>query len=150
MRNNIVIRQKISRKSIFDSEVKFLIWGVGILTSVILFVLYILLIKLGYDTNLVKTFIFASFGIYTLLSIFSIRSLDKIIWHYNPFSNRLTNISAAIGTVLMLLAIYNPFLQKLLGTTTLPSVWIILVFLVSFLCLAMMEFGKYIFIKRKK
>jgi len=145
-----VIREKISRKSIFDNEVKFLIWGVGVLTSVVLFALYIILLKLGFNENLVKTFIFASFGIYTLLSIFSIRSLNKNIWKYNPFSNQFTNMSSAIGILFMFLAIYNPFLQKLLDTTGLPFVWMSAVFLVSFLCFAMMEIGKFIFIKRKK
>ncbi len=145
-----VIRKKISRKSIFDSEIKLLVWGVGILTSVFLFTLYYMLLKLGFGENLVKTFIFASFGIYTLLLIFSVRSLDRNIWKYNPFSNRFTNISSLVGIVLMLLAVYSPSLQKLLDTTPLPLVWLSAVFGVGFACLVMMEIGKFIFIKRNK
>ncbi|MFH1454902.1 MAG: HAD-IC family P-type ATPase [bacterium] len=146
----MVIRKKISRKSIFDNEVKFLIWGVGILTSVFLFTLHYFLLRFGFNENLVKTFVFASFGIYTLLLIFSVRSLDKNIWEYNPFSNKFTNFSSVIGIFLMFLAIYNPILQKLLDTTSLPLIWILAVFLVGFFCFAMMEIGKFIFIKKNK
>ena len=143
------LRKKVSRSSIFDKQVKLLVWGAGVLTSVFLFTLYYILLKLGINEDLIRTFIFASFGIYTLMLIFSVRSLDKNIWEYNPFTNRFTNISSFIGIILMMLAIYTPVLQKLLSTVFLSPIWLVMVFLVGLVCLAMMETGKLI-IKRNK
>lgn len=143
------IRGKIKRESVFDKEVKFLVWVVGVLTSILLFALYYLLLKSGQEESLAKTFIFASLGLYTLLLIFSIRSLGKNIWNYNPFSNTITNVSSFIGILLMMLAIYNPSLQRLLGTTALPTIWLMAVFLVSLSCLIMVEIGKFLFIQEK-
>ncbi len=144
------LRGKISRASIFDSSMKLLVWGVGVMTSVILFVLYYVLFKLGINEDLLRTFIFASFGIYTLMLIFSVRSLDKSIWEYNPFSNIFTNISSFLGIVLMIMAIYIPVLQRLLSTVSLSLLWLVAVILVGFICLAMMETVKFIIIKRKQ
>lgn len=143
-----VIRKKISRKSIFDKEVKFLIWVIGLMTSLFLFALHVFLLEYGFAESIVKTFIFASFGIYTLLLIFSVKSLDKNIWEYNPFTNRFMNFSSVVGLLLMLLAVYAPTLQKLLNTVSLPTPWLIAAFGVSFLCQALVEVGKYIFINR--
>lgn len=144
------IRGKISRKSVFDDEVKFLVWVVGLMTSVLLFALHYFLLKSGMDENLVKTFIFASFGTYTLMLIFSVRSLDKNIWEYDPFSNRFTNISSIIGIILMTFAVYVPSLQEILGTISLPPIWVVAVFVVGLSCLVMVEAGKFIFIKRRR
>jgi Ca2+-transporting ATPase len=142
------IRKRISRSSIFDKDMKFLAWGVGVLTSVVLFILYYILLKLGIDQYLIKTFIFMSFGIYTLMLIFSVRSLDKNIWEYNPFSNKFTNISSILGIGLMITSIYNPAMQKLLTTVPLPANWLLAVFLVGFICFVMMETGKFL-VKKK-
>jgi len=144
------LRGKVSRSSIFDNDMKVLILGVGVLTSVFLFVLYYVLLKLGIDENLIRTFIFASFGIYTLMLIFSIRSLDKNIWEYNPFSNKFTNISSFLGIVLMIMAIYIPVLQRLLSTVSLSLFWLVAVILVGFICLAMMETVKFFIIKEDR
>ncbi len=148
--NGETIRRKISRNSVFDKEVKFLVWVVGIMTSILLFSLHYLLLRFGFDENLVRTFIFASFGIYTLMLIFSVRSLDRNIWEYNIFSNRFTNVSSTFGIFLMFVAIYNPLLQGLLGTVSLPPIWLFFVFLVGILCSLMVEAGKFIFISRKQ
>ncbi|HBM45812.1 MAG: ATPase, P-type (Transporting), HAD superfamily, subfamily IC [Parcubacteria group bacterium GW2011_GWF2_38_76] len=144
-----IIRRKISRESVFDKEVKFLVWVIGILTSILLFSLHVIMLKLGIEEGLVRTFIFASFGIYTLMLIFSIRSLDKNIWEYNPFSNWLTNLSSAVGLLLMFVAIYFPPAQALLDTVSLPEPWILSVFGVGFSCIVMVEVGKFIFIRKK-
>jgi Ca2+-transporting ATPase len=143
------IRKKISRSSVFDKEVKFLIWVIGVLTSILLFAAHYFLLKAGFPEQLSRTFVFSSLGVYTLLLTFSVKSLDKNIWNYNPFNNKVMNLSAFVGLALMMVAIYSTTLQKLLGTVSLPGVWLAGVFLMGFTCMAMVEFGKYLFISRK-
>ena len=112
-------------------------------------ILNTVLLKLGINEDLIRTFTFASFGIYTLMLIFSVRSLDKNIWEYNPFDNIFTSISSILGIVLMIMAVYVPVLQRLLSTVSLSLIWLVAVILVGFVCLAMIETVKFIIIRRK-
>ena len=76
------------RKNLFDREMKFFVLIIGVLSSIFLFALYIALLKIGFNEELTRTFIFASFASYALLLAFSLRSLGKSILSYNPFSNK--------------------------------------------------------------
>ncbi len=132
-------------KGLFDPAVKFLILFIGMLTSAFLFGLYWLLLKLGYDEDIVRTFIFAAFGTYTLFLSFSIRSLEKSILEYPLFSNKYLNAGIAIGFILMAIAIYAPLLQNLLHTVALPLGWVLGVILIGVLNIAAVEAGKWLF-----
>src|SRR3989344_4895804 len=137
------------RKSgnLFDSQMKFLILAIGAATSALLFVIYYLLIKVGFTETLVRTFMFASFGTYALVVSFSLRSLSKSIFSYNPFSNLYLVGGVSIGIGLTLAAVYLPFLQKILGTVALPLPWAIGVGLVGLFNILAVEFGKWIWNK---
>ncbi len=138
-------RPRSMKKGLFDPLVRFLIVFVGISTSALLFVLYWLLLRFGFPADLVKTFIFASFGSYTLFLAFSVRSLEKSILEYPVFSNRYLLAGVGAGTLLMFAAIYVPFLQSLLGTVALPPSWLLGVVLVGLLNIVAVELGKRVF-----
>src|SRR3989344_3510254 len=72
---------------IIDNEMKFLIFVIGAISSAMLFLMYYLLLKFGYEERVVRTFIFASFSVYTFFLALSIKSLNKSILRYNPFNN---------------------------------------------------------------
>jgi len=127
---------------LFDPLMKFLILIIGISTSALLFVIYYVLLRLGYDAELVKTFTFAAFGTYTLLVALSVRSLDKSILSYPLFSNRYLTGSILIGFSLMAAAIYIPALQTLFGTVSLPLLWVVGVILIGILNIFLIEIGK--------
>lgn len=131
--------------SLFDPLMKFLIWTIGISTSIILFALYWFLLRVGYDETLVKTFIFAAFGTYTLFAALSVRSLDKSVLSYSFFSNWYLLGGISIGIVLMLIAVYMPLFQDLFGTVSLPLSWAMAVFVLGILNLLLIEVGKWIF-----
>lgn len=133
---------------LFDPLMKFLILVIGVSTSALLFALYYVLIKLGYDEAIVRTFIFGAFGTYTLLVALSVRSLDKSIFSYPLFSNSYLTGGIAVGIVLMISAIYIPGLQKLLGTTTLPLNWVLGIILIGILNIALIEAAKLFFRKK--
>lgn len=130
---------------LFDPLTKFLILVIGISTSALLFILYFILMRLGVDEALVRTFIFAAFGTYTLLVALALRSLEKSIFSYPFFSNPLLTIGVAIGIALMAAAIYLPPLQTLFGTVALPWQWILAVAVVGVANIALIEAAKYFF-----
>jgi len=133
---------------LFDPLMKFLVIFVGTSTSLFLLALYWGLLRAGFSEDLVKTFIFASFGSYSLILTFSLRSLEKSIFTYNPFSNRYLVAGVGVGIILMAAAIYVPFLQTLFGTVSLPFVWVLGVFSIGAVNIAVVEVGKLIFRSR--
>ncbi len=135
-------------KNLFDREMKFFILIIGVLSSAFLFILYLVLLKIGFAEELTRTFIFASFASYTLFLTFSLRSLGKSILHYNPFSNRPLTIGVSIGLLLIIAAIYFPQLQQILNTISLPPIWLLGVIGVGILNISAVEFGKWLFRKK--
>ena len=135
-------------KNLFDREMKFFILIIGVLSSAFLFILYLILLKMGFAEELTRTFIFASFASYTLFLTFSLRSLRKSILSYNPFSNKPLTIGVSIGLLLIAAAIYFPWLQQILNTIPLPPFWLLGVIGVGLINISAVEFGKWLFRKK--
>lgn len=133
------------KRGLFDLLTRFLVLFVGLSTSALLFALYWLLLRFDFPEDIVRTFIFAGFGSYTLFLAFSVRNLGKSIFTYNALSNRYLNIGVVIGLFLMGAAVYVPFLQSLLGTVALPVNWLLGVLVIGMLNIAMVELGKWIY-----
>ena len=128
---------------------KFLILFIGISTSALLFVIYYLLTRFGYDEALVRTFTFAAFGTYTLFLALSVRSLEKGIFSRSLFSNFYLTGGIVVGLVLMASAVYIPSLQTLFGTVSLPFNWIVGVALVGIVNITLVEVAKKLFKQRE-
>lgn len=139
---------KSIKNGLFDPLMKFLILFIGFSTSSILFFLYWLFLKIGYSEDLVRTFIFASFGSYSLFLAFAVRSLDKSIFKYSLFSNHYLVAGTGIGVILMLSGVYLPFFQSLLGTVALPLNFAIGVGLIGITNILLIEFGKFLYRNR--
>jgi Ca2+-transporting ATPase len=105
--------------------------------------------RLGFDETVVRTFIFAAFGTYTLLVALSVRSLDRSIFSYPLFSNKYLNGGILVGLVLMAVAIYVPGLQAVFNTVALPFTWVIGVVLIGLLNIGMIEIAKWFFRSRQ-
>ena len=143
-------RPRTLRRNLFDSEMKFLILAIGITTSALLFVLYYILLQYGFPGDLVRTFIFASFATYSLILAFSLRSLKKSIFEYNPFSNLYLNFGVGIGIVLTLAVVYVPAFQAIFSTIHLPFIWLLGVFGVGLFNILAVEMGKLLFRRRSE
>ena len=141
---------KRGKIKLFDPVMKFLILAIGLSTSALLFVIYYVLMRLGYDEAIVRTFIFAAFGTYTLLVALSVRSLDKSIFSYSLFSNKYLNGGILVGLILMAVAIYFPGPQKVFNTVALPLNWVMGVVLIGLLNIALIEITKWFFRNRRK
>lgn len=132
---------------IFNKEVKYLIFIIGSITSILLFILYWILSKTNINISIVRTFIFATFGIYTLLLSLSLRGLKKSILEYNIFGNKYLIVGVALGIIMMIAAIYMPFLQNIFNTISLPFVWWVGVLGFSLFNIFLVEIIKFIFRK---
>lgn len=135
---------------IIDQEMRFLIFGIGMGSSALVFVLYYALLKLGFDEHFVRTAAFAVFSMYTLFAAFALRSLRQSIFSYNPFANLYLTGGVGIGIGLTLLGIYLPFLQKVLKTVALPLPWLISVLALGILNIVMIELVKLAYSQHKK
>ena len=129
--------------NLFDNQIKFLLLAIGATTSALLFAMYWILLRSGFQPEIVRTFIFASFATYTLLVSFSLRSLHKSIFRYNPFSNTYLVGGVAIGIGLTLLSVYLPWFNKILGTTPLSLYWLIGVLGFGLFNILTVELGKW-------
>lgn len=135
-------------QNLFDREMKVFILVIGISTSALLFFLYAWLLRFGFLPETVRTFIFATFAIYTLMLSFSIRSLERSIFSYNPFSNIYLLSGVTFGILLVALAVYVPVLQGIFETVPLSPPWVLGVFGVGLINIAAVELGKWLFRRR--
>lgn len=143
-------RPRRMERNLFDRTMRLLIVVIGVSTSALLFILYYLLLRWGFELSLVRTFIFASFASYTLFLSFSIRSLERSIFTYNPFSNRYLDMGAGLGLLLTVGAVYLPVGQRVLGTVPLPPLWLFGVAGMGILNILAVELGKWILRQRKE
>lgn len=132
---------------IFTAEMRFLIFVNGVISSILLFVAYDVLLRMQFDPALVRTFIFASLGTYSLFVVLAIRSLKRTIFSFNPFSNNYLTASILIGFGLTFAAVYVPFLQRYFETVSLPPLWLAGVFAFGFANLLLIELTKIAFHK---
>ncbi len=131
---------------ILDTEMKVLIFIMGLMTDLILFGIYFYMINHDFDVTYMRTFIFTALAVDSLFYVFSVKSLRKTIFHINIFSNRYLLLAVAVAFGLQLAAIYTPFMREVLELTVLNLtdwLWIIGFGLINVLFI---ELGKYIFI----
>ena len=138
-------------RSIFNKEVVWLTAGVGILTSVALFVLYATLLHNGFALEQAQTLLFVCFASYILAVSFSFRSLHNPLFSYPVFANKYLNISILIATGLLVATMAIPWMRDIFKLGILPkeAIWIIPLWLVANILLV--EIAKFVFrIKTRK
>ncbi len=127
---------------IVNRDMKNIIFLVGIIRDLIIFIIFYYLIFYTADTAYVRTIIFASLGVKSLLSIFSLRNLHRMVYELNPFVNRYLNISISLSFALILAVVYWPPLQKILMTKALDAAGWLVVFLIGIVSVILLEFYK--------
>jgi Ca2+-transporting ATPase len=134
---------------LLTGEMKTIIFGFGVFTSIILFGLFLWLLKLNLPLAEIRTIIFAALSIDTFFYAFSCKNLRKNIWQYNPFSNLYLIASILFSFFMLLIAVYLPPFQSLLRTVPLNLFdWLVLLVLGG-INLILIEATKYYFIARQ-
>jgi len=147
-----IIKRKPVDYNLFllNKEMKVLILIIGLVTDILLLGLFFMLLKYsGYEITHIRSIIFAGLTIDSLFYVFSCKSLRRNLWHINIFSNKFLIYAWIFGIVMLLMALYIPFLQELLKTSSLGLFDWGLVLGLGILNIVLIEFTKWLFISRK-
>jgi len=137
------------KAKLFDSEVKTLIFIIGLVTDLVLFGLFWYVLRVTDDLAYAQTLVFATLGIDSFFFVFSCKNLKKSILHVNLFDNKWLLGSIALALVFLLTALYVPFMQRILNTQPLDAwEWLVVVGFGIF-NIIMIELAKYHFIHKK-
>lgn len=143
--------RKHTLKSIFTREVNILTFGIGILSSLLLFFMYYILLYFKVELSLARSIFFVCFASYILVIAFSFRSLHKPLFSYPVFSNKKLNQSVVIAIVVLVATMVLPAFRELFELAPLPLVWLWFIALWLILNIALVEGAKYLFrIKKLK
>jgi len=106
---------------LLSRELRTLIFGVGIVSDIVLLAVALTLLATGYDLSLTRTIIFGGLGINALVFVFGIRSFREPIWRSRPFANPHLLIAVAVAAILLVSGLAASSLQPLLRTVPLPA-----------------------------
>ncbi len=136
-------------EAILNNQLKKLLILIIVILDTLLFgIFYHFYITTG-DAAYAQTIAFVGLGIASRFYIFSVRGLTQPITTYNPFKNQMVNWSTVFGFLMIIIAVYLPFLNKVLHTVPLGiKEWTVLL-AYALVSLTIYEIGKKIFIARE-
>jgi P-type Ca2+ transporter type 2C len=132
-------------KLIFTSEVTIITFGIGIISSVFLFLVYYGLLAFNINVELARSLFFVCFASYILVIAYSFRSLYKPLFSYNIFSNKKLNIAILIAIFLIIITITVPWIRAQFGLVEIPIIWTWLIAAWLILNVVLVETAKFIF-----
>lgn len=136
--------QRRANTGIFSAHVQVLTVGVGVLSSYLLFAVYAFMLKQGVDLATARTVLFMCFSSYILVAAFSFKSLQKSIFTYPLFDNRVLNYGICISAALLALSILVPALRDVLHISPIGPAWIFAVVAWLAFNVAIVEVAKWI------
>lgn len=136
-------------KSIFTREVNILTFGIGVMSSLLLFFTYYGLIKFGVDVQTARSIFFICFASYILVISYSFRSLNKPLFSYPIFSNKKLNQGILVAIVFLVATMGIPQLRALFDLSTVPLVWFWFIAVWLVVNVLLVEGTKYFFRKHK-
>ncbi len=115
------------KEPILDRPLKVWMTAIFFISGIMAFLSFLFFWKLTGDINKARTLLFALMAFDSLLFAFNVRSFKKTIFRKDIFSNRYLVGAVIIGLLLLISAIYVPFLQKILGTQSMTFYeWLII------------------------
>ncbi|MBI2039161.1 MAG: HAD-IC family P-type ATPase [Candidatus Niyogibacteria bacterium] len=139
-----------SSKKLLTSEMYFLIFGVGILTALFLFGMYVFLLRQGVDLAEIRTIMFVGVSLDALIFAFSFKSLRQSLWRIPIFHNPYFFAALGASIAVLLGAIYIPPLRDLLKLEAIHPVAVAALAGIAVFNLAAIECGKWLFIHHAK
>ena len=140
---------RVKNEAILNNDLKKLLALFIVLSDTLLFGIFYYFWKTNGDTAYIQTIAFVGLGIASRFYIFSIRGLTKPILSYNAFENQFVNGSTIFGFLMIILAVYVPFLNDILHTVPLGvKEWLVLTGY-AIISLTIYEIGKKVFIARE-
>ena len=132
-------------------QMKTLIFIIGFITNIFLLGLFFWLTKYsGYEISHTRSIIFAGLAVDSIFYVFSCKSLSKNLWQINPFSNKFLILSWIFGVLMLLAALYTPFLQVFLKTVPLNFFDWQLILGLGIMNIILIEAVKWYFINKQR
>ena len=139
------MNKKSSKQELLNTEVKILSFGLGTISSILIFLLYYILLYFKVEIGIARSIFFVCFSLYILVISFSFRSLYKPIFSYNPFLNKKLNLAVAVGLGILVATMSIPFMRDLFKIAPMPMSWMWLIILWGLLNILLVELAKWIF-----
>lgn len=108
---------RAKREPILNSDMKFLIFLIGLITDFGLFGMYVVLLKMNMPIEHIRTILFTALAYDSLLYVFAVKSFKKSIFKTDLFNNMWLVGSVVAGFCVQLCALYVPFLRNLFQVT---------------------------------
>ena len=105
---------------IFSKEVKIMTFGIGVLSSLLLFLLHLGMHKMNINPDVARSIFFVCFSSYILVVAFSFRSLRHPLFSYKTFSNPKLNMSILFGLALLTFTMTVPFVRGIFHLPPMP------------------------------
>ncbi|MEF8847347.1 MAG: HAD-IC family P-type ATPase [Candidatus Paceibacterota bacterium] len=137
---------------LLTKEMKSIIFIIGIFTDLLLLGLFYWLLRnfgIGHLTY-IQTMIFTSLGIDSLFYVFSCKTLHRNIWNENIFNNKFLLWGWFFALITLIMPIYIPVLQDMLGTVPLGIADWAIIFGFGITKLGLIEVAKYYFIANQE
>ena len=117
-----------AKSSLLTKEMKRLILFGGILTDILLLLIFFLFYRFSnYSLSHLRTISFVGLAWGSFFYLYSCKNIRKNIWEYNIFSNRTLNLTLIFGVLMVLMVVYVPIFQLFLHTSPLNLFdWLIL------------------------
>lgn len=140
------------KAEIMDREMKIIIVIISSITGLMNLGRFYYIYSTTGDLDLARTVVFLSLGIDSLLYMFSVRSMRKMIWQKSIMSNPWLIGAFVMGIIFQIIPIYVPFLQPFINTVPLNFENWMLALLPSIVVIVSIEATKYFFLHvlRKK
>lgn len=132
-------------EKIVNLEMLVLIFIVGIVTDILLFIVFFYLLSLDLPINEIRTFIFVKLGLDSLIYVFAIRKFRTSAFTSNPFENKWLVLAILGGIVLQLLPLFFVPLRELFDFVPLTGLEWLIVISLSCLNFILIEIVKAIF-----
>jgi Ca2+-transporting ATPase len=135
---------------LLNYEIKLLIATISVISGVLTLSVFVYINNITGDFQRASTIAFSILAVDSLIYVFSIRSLRHSLWQKDIFSNKYLVIAVILGFALQLVAIYHPFLQKILQTVSLNLTDWSLIFFICIIEVIVIEGIKYMFLLKKE
>ncbi len=137
------------QRSLFNRQMKIIMISIGFTAVFLLLGLFIWLVNFSsFSIDYIRTIVFAGLALSSIIVVFSIKSLKKSIWQINIFNNVFLIASVLFGMLMLFVAIYIPFLSRMLQLEPLRPVHWVLVVGIAIIQFMIIEVIKYFFTRR--
>jgi len=123
---------------------------VGSITAAMLIAIYLYLLSIKLPLEQIQTLMFVAVSVNCIFMAFSMKSFGTPLWKLPLLSNRFLLISLLASTVLLLAALYVPFLQKLVHVTEPTPLQILILVGFGLFNLATIELAKWVLFIRQE